>query len=35
VTVTITQATQILSIAGVSHLTETGTGTATAEQGNG
>ena len=35
VTVTITQATQILSIAGVDHLTETGTGTATAEQGKG
>ena len=35
VTVTITQATQILSLAGINHLTETGTGTATAEQGNG
>ena len=35
VTVTITQATQILSLAGIDHLTETGTGTATAEQGNG
>ena len=35
VTVTITQATQILSLAGIDHLTETGTGTATAEQGKG
>ena len=35
VTVTITQPTQILSLAGIDHLTETGTGTATAEQGNG
>ena len=35
VTVTITQATQILSLAGIDHLTETGTGSATAEQGNG
>ena len=35
VTVTITQATQILDLAGIDHLTETGTGTATAEQGNG
>ena len=35
VTVTVIQATQILSLAGVSHLTETATGTATAEQGNG
>ena len=34
-TVTVIQATQILSLAGVSHLTETATGTATAEQGNG
>ncbi|MHB1884915.1 MAG: hypothetical protein ACYCVV_07860 [Acidimicrobiales bacterium] len=32
VTVTITQATQILDLAGIDHLTETGTGTATAEQ---
>jgi len=32
VTVTITQATQILSLAGIDHLTETGTGTAAAEQ---
>ena len=32
VTVTITQPTQILSLAGINHLTETGTGTATAEQ---
>ena len=32
VTVTVTQATQILDLAGVDHLTETGTGTATAEQ---
>ncbi|MDA8186134.1 MAG: hypothetical protein M0035_17205 [Actinomycetota bacterium] len=35
VTVTITQPTQILSLAGIDHLTETGTGTATAEQGSG
>ncbi len=35
VTVTITQPTQILGLAGIDHLTETGTGTATAEQGNG
>ena len=35
VTVTITQATQILDLAGIDHLTETGTGTGTAEQGNG
>jgi hypothetical protein len=35
VTVTITQPTQILDLAGIDHLTETGTGTATAEQGNG
>ncbi|MHB1986661.1 MAG: hypothetical protein ACYCSF_01550 [Acidimicrobiales bacterium] len=32
VTVTITQATQILDLAGIDHLTETGTGTATAEK---
>ena len=32
VTVTITQATQILDLAGIGHLTETGTGSATAEQ---
>ena len=35
VTVTITQPTQILTLAGIDHLTETGTGTATAEQGKG
>ena len=35
VTVTITQPTQILDLAGIDHLTETGSGTATAEQGNG
>jgi hypothetical protein len=35
VTVTISQPTQILSIAGIGHLTETGSGTAIAEQGNG
>ena len=35
VTVTITQATQILDLAGIDHLTETGTGAATAEQGKG
>ena len=35
VTVTITQPTQILDLAGIDHLTEAGTGTATAEQGNG
>ncbi|MCU4187357.1 hypothetical protein K6U06_23545 [Acidiferrimicrobium sp. IK] len=35
VTVTISQPTQILSVAGIGDLTETGTGTATAEQGNG
>jgi hypothetical protein len=34
VKVSITQATQILDIAGIDHLTVTGTGTATAEQGN-
>ena len=34
VTVTITQPTQILDLAGISHFTETGSGTATAEQGN-
>jgi len=34
VRVSITQATQILDIAGIDHLTVTGTGTATAEQGN-
>jgi hypothetical protein len=32
VTVTISQPTQILDLAGIDHLTETGTGTATAEQ---
>lgn len=32
VTVTITQPTQILSVVGVEHFTETGSGTATAEQ---
>ncbi|MDA8062338.1 MAG: hypothetical protein M0T80_07905 [Actinomycetota bacterium] len=32
VTVTITQPTQILSLVGIEHFTETGTGTATAEQ---
>lgn len=32
VTVTISQPTQILSLAGIGHLTEAGTGTATAEQ---
>ena len=35
VTVTITQTTQILSLAGINHLTETGSGTATAEQNGG
>jgi hypothetical protein len=35
VTVTITQPTQILDLASIDHLTETGTGAATAEQGNG
>jgi hypothetical protein len=35
VTVTISQATQILDIAGINHLTVTGTGTATAEQNGG
>ena len=35
VTVTISRPTQILDLAGIGHLTETGTGTATAEQGNG
>ena len=35
VTVTVTQPTQILTLAGISHFTETGTGTATAEQGKG
>ena len=34
VTVTITQPTQLLDLAGISHFTETGNGTATAEQGN-
>jgi hypothetical protein len=34
VTVSITQPTQILSLAGINHLTVTGTGSATAEQGN-
>ena len=34
VTVTIIQPTQILGLAGISHFTETGTGSATAEQGN-
>jgi hypothetical protein len=34
VTVSITQPMQILSLAGINHLTVTGTGTATAEQGN-
>jgi hypothetical protein len=34
VTVTITQPTQLLDLAGISHFTETGTGTATAEQAN-
>ncbi len=33
VTVTISQPTQILSVAGIDHLTVSGTGTATAEQG--
>jgi len=33
VTVTITQATQILDLVGIEHMTETGTGSATAEQG--
>ncbi|MGH9089161.1 MAG: hypothetical protein ACRDYZ_13810, partial [Acidimicrobiales bacterium] len=35
VTVTIIQPTQILNLAGIDHLTESGTGTATAEQGIG
>jgi hypothetical protein len=35
VTVTITQATQILDVAGIDQLSESGTGTATAEQGDG
>jgi hypothetical protein len=35
VTVSITQPMQILSIAGINHLTVTGTGTATAEQNGG
>jgi len=35
VKVSITQKTQILDIAGIDHLSETGTGSATAEQGNG
>jgi hypothetical protein len=35
VTVTISQPTQVLSLAGIDHLTVTGTGTATAEQGGG
>ncbi|HEY3943303.1 MAG TPA: hypothetical protein VGL60_12595 [Acidimicrobiales bacterium] len=34
VTVTINQPTQILSLAGIGHLTVSGTGTATAEQAN-
>jgi hypothetical protein len=34
VTVTISQPTQILSLAGIGHLTVTGTGSATAEQAN-
>jgi hypothetical protein len=34
VTVTITQPTQILDVAGINHFTETGTGSATAEQAN-
>jgi hypothetical protein len=34
VTVTISQPMQILDIAGINHLTVSGTGTATAEQGN-
>lgn len=34
VTVTISQPTQILSLAGIDHLTVTGSGTATAEQAN-
>lgn len=34
VRVTISQPTQILTLAGIGHLSETGTGTATAEQGN-
>jgi hypothetical protein len=34
VTVSITQPMQILSLAGIDHLTVTGSGTATAEQGN-
>ncbi|MDA8282105.1 MAG: hypothetical protein M0Z42_02135, partial [Actinomycetota bacterium] len=35
VTVTISQPTQILDLAGIDQLTETGTGSATAEQGTG
>ena len=35
VTITISQPTQILDLAGIDQLTETGTGTATAEQGTG
>ena len=35
VTVTISQPTQILDLAGIEQLTETGTGSATAEQGTG
>jgi len=35
VSVTITEPTQILSIVGVNHLTETASGSATAEQGHG
>ena len=35
VTVTIRQPTQILDLAGIDQLTETGTGSATAEQGEG
>ncbi len=34
VTVTISRPTQILSVAGIGHLTVTGAGTATAEQAN-
>jgi hypothetical protein len=35
VTVTITQPTQILDVVGIDHLNESGTGSATAEEGNG
>jgi hypothetical protein len=35
VKVSIVQKTQILDIAGIEHLSVTGTGSATAEQGNG